>query len=253
MNPIQCVVICGTSVFAMGIEASLTERFDMAVVRLNPRLPGAAARITSLAPDAVIVERGQGDTELVLALLDREVPLVAVDAMQSVVTICTGRQIPASSVGDLVQVIEQVGRRGGYVAQPFRRAELISHPMARLRRADQRDEGQGKYLSPAPSIILDCERHELVIEGRNVYLNPNEFKVLELLMDHPGTTLSYDAILARVWGPERIGEPHTVRRHVYLLRKKIEPHPGSPRYILSDWGEGYYFQVPDENEDEDVE
>lgn len=143
-----------------------------------------------------------------------------------------------------------------YVTKPFHRSELISRLMACLRRAGQRDDranrvrtrkgfADGKYLSPAPSIILDCDRRELMVENRSVYLSPNEFKVLELLMRHPGRTLSRDAILTQVWGPERIGELGTVKQYIHQLRKKIEPDPDSPRYILSDWGEGYYFQIPD--------
>jgi DNA-binding response OmpR family regulator len=90
--------------------------------------------------------------------------------------------------------------------------------------------------------MLDCGRHELEIEGRKVYLTPNEFKVLRVLMRHPGRVMSVDAILAQVWGPEYVGEPDLVKQYIYRLRQKIEPDPDSPRYIHTIRGEGYYFE-----------
>jgi hypothetical protein len=108
LNPIRCVVICGTSVFAMAIEASLTERPDLAVVRLNPHLPDAAARITFLAPAAVIIERDGGSGDLALALLGRGFPLIELNLAQDTVTVLTGRQTPISQMSELAQVIEHI-------------------------------------------------------------------------------------------------------------------------------------------------
>jgi DNA-binding response OmpR family regulator len=55
--------------------------------------------------------------------------------------------------------------------------------------------------------------------------------------------LSRNAILAQVWGPERVGEPDLVKQYIYRLRQKIEPDPGSPQFIHSVRGEGYYFDA----------
>ena len=72
----RCVVIWGTSVFLMSIEAGLAKLPGMEVVRLNPRLPNAEARILALSPDVVIVGHNGGSEGLVLALLDRGFPLI---------------------------------------------------------------------------------------------------------------------------------------------------------------------------------
>ena len=62
---------------------------------------------------------------------------------------------------------------------------------------------------------------------------------------HVGKVLSRNAILAQVWGPERVGEPDLVKQYIYRLRQKIEPDPNSPQFIHSVRGEGYYFDVDD--------
>lgn len=132
-----------------------------------------------------------------------------------------------------------------YVVKPFDRSELVSRLLASLRRASERAEEGAEVLFPAASIMLDCGRHELVIDNRTVYLTPKEFEVLRLLIRHAGKVLSTDAILAQVWGPERVGEPDLVKQYVYRLRQKIEPDPRRPRYLHTVRGGGYYFDAED--------
>jgi DNA-binding response OmpR family regulator len=76
-----------------------------------------------------------------------------------------------------------------------------------------------------------------------VYLGPKEFDVIRLMIRHSGKVLSRNAILAQVWGPERVGEPDLVKQYIYRLRQKIEPDPASPQFIHSVRGEGYYFDA----------
>lgn len=132
-----------------------------------------------------------------------------------------------------------------YLIKPFNRSELISRLNARLRRSGDRANNDIEYISPAASVILNCSRHELVIGERSIYLGPKEFEVMRHLIRHTGSVLSRDAILAQVWGPERVGEPDLVKQYIYRLRQKIEPDPDSPRYLHSVRGEGYYFDVSD--------
>lgn len=132
-----------------------------------------------------------------------------------------------------------------YLTKPFDRSELISRLNARLRRSSDRANNDIEYISPAASVILNCSRHELVIGDRSIYLGPKEFEVMRHLIRHTGKVLSRDAILAQVWGPERVGEPDLVKQYIYRLRRKIEPDPDSPRYLHSVRGEGYYFDVGD--------
>jgi len=132
-----------------------------------------------------------------------------------------------------------------YVVKPFERSELLSRLGVCLRRAGERTDEGGDYLFPAESVVLDCDRHELVIGNRTVYLTPKEFEVLRLLIRHAGKVLSTDAILTRVWGPDWIGEPDLVKQYVYRLRRKIESDPGTPRFLHTVRGGGYYFDTDD--------
>lgn len=132
-----------------------------------------------------------------------------------------------------------------YVVKPFDRAELLSRIRACLRRTVDQDNGRADIMFPAASITLDCDRHELMINDQTVYLTPKEFEVMRALVRHAGKVLSPNAILTRVWGPERIGDPDLVKQYIYQLRQKIEPSPESPRYIHTVRGEGYYFDTED--------
>ncbi len=130
-----------------------------------------------------------------------------------------------------------------YLVKPFDRSELMGRLMACLRRAKERTDEASDLIFATDSIMLDCGRHELMIGNRAVYLTPKEFDVLRLLIHHVGKVLNTNAILARVWGAERVGEPDLVKQCIYRLRQKIEPDPKSPRYLHTVWGEGYYFDT----------
>lgn len=131
-----------------------------------------------------------------------------------------------------------------YITKPFDRSELISRIYARLRAGTGGEAGTKAFVSPDASIILDTDRHEITIDGRHVYLPPKEFKVLQLLLRHPGQVVPVDTILAHVWGTERVGEPDLVKQYIYRIRKRIEAGSGSRRYVHSVRGGGYYFDVP---------
>jgi two-component system response regulator VicR len=130
-----------------------------------------------------------------------------------------------------------------YLVKPFDHSELIVRLIACLRRAGKRIDERDDFLIPPAAIRLDCSRHEMVIGSRTVYLTPNEFEVLRLLIRHAGQVLSTDDILAQVWGPAWIGEPALVKQYICRLRRKIEPNPKSPRYIHTARGKGYYFEA----------
>jgi len=132
-----------------------------------------------------------------------------------------------------------------YVTKPFERSELISRLNANLRRVSKRADSGAKFLSPSPAVLLDCDRHELIIGEKRIYLAPKEFQVTELLIRHAGRVLSRDAILTQVWGPERIGEPDLVKQCIYRLRQKVEANPQEPVYLHSVRGRGYYFEAAD--------
>jgi len=124
-----------------------------------------------------------------------------------------------------------------YVTKPFSVQELLARVRAQLRR-----HGGGPPVLEFPGLVIDCDRR-LVTEGssREVRLTPTEFAILELLALSAGRPVSIGQIVARVWKGAPATTPDTVRVHVGTLRKKLEPDPSNPRYIVTEPWVGYRF------------
>jgi two-component system KDP operon response regulator KdpE len=125
-----------------------------------------------------------------------------------------------------------------YVTKPFSLAELLARVRAHLRRSG----GEGPALA-FPGLTIDVERRLVRRDGQEVKLTPTEFSILVLLASRAGKPVTIREILRRVWRGAVV-EPDTVRVHVGSLRRKIEPDPGSPRYIGTEPWIGYRF-LPD--------
>jgi two-component system KDP operon response regulator KdpE len=126
-----------------------------------------------------------------------------------------------------------------YVTKPFGAEELLARIRAALRRAE----------SPAPAseplvrgdLVIDQERFRVLRDGLELRLTPKEFELLVFLAQHPGRVLTHRTILKAVWGPYLVDQPEHLRVLVGSLRKKIEPNPSTPKYILTEPWVGYRF------------
>jgi len=132
-----------------------------------------------------------------------------------------------------------------YVTKPFNEKELISRLVASLRRAANKGESPDILVFTQGAFVLDRSRRHAVVGGEIVHLTPTEFEVLDYLVRHASKVLSRDAILARVWGPEYLGETELVKQFIYRLRQKIETDPRKPRFIHTVPSTGYFFEVED--------
>jgi two-component system alkaline phosphatase synthesis response regulator PhoP len=127
-----------------------------------------------------------------------------------------------------------------YLVKPFEMAELLARVEARLRRA-----GAGR--GPAPSryrfgeVEADFRRAEVHRGGQEVDVSAKELQLLRYFIEHQGATLSRQELLDRVWGYHAMPSTRTVDVHVANLRRKLEPDPREPRYILTVHGLGYKF------------
>jgi two-component system KDP operon response regulator KdpE len=86
----------------------------------------------------------------------------------------------------------------------------------------------------------------ITVEGKDVRLTPKEFELLRFLVSNPDVALPHERILQVVWGLDYGSEVEYLRVFVKQLRKKLEPRPGSPRYILTDHWLGYRFRLSGE-------
>ena len=129
-----------------------------------------------------------------------------------------------------------------YVTKPFSPRELASRIRAVLRRV----ESAGAIKRTAPLVIddyltIDFPRYDVIVGGKRVSLRPTEYRLLYHLVQNAGWIIPHDQLLSKVWGPEYRDENQLLRLYITYLRKKIEPDPSRPRYILTERGVGYRF------------
>jgi len=133
-----------------------------------------------------------------------------------------------------------------YVTKPFGPEELLARIRVALRRIFSTDEAPSGRLERG-DLIIDYDRHRVVRGDEEIRLTPKEFDLLELLARNAGRVLTHRAILKAIWGPNSVNQPEHLWVLVAQLRKKLEPDPAHPRYLLSEPWVGYRFAAePDE-------
>jgi two-component system, OmpR family, KDP operon response regulator KdpE len=146
-----------------------------------------------------------------------------------------------SAVGEEKEKIEALDAGADdYVTKPFSGDELLARLRAALRRA-----------APSPDPIvevgelrIDLEKRAVTMAGEPVSLTPIEYDLLRLLAENQGKLLTHPMILRAIWGPAFQEESNYLHVHVSHLRRKIEPDPARPRYILNQAGVGYRLVEP---------
>lgn len=130
-----------------------------------------------------------------------------------------------------------------YVTKPFNILELKARIRVLLRRASgSRRQQKESSLLECRGFTLDMSQRVALREGRVVDLTAKEYELLEVLMKNPRHVFSREKLMDRVWGYTYAGDYRTVDVHIRRLREKLEPDPAQPKYILTKWGVGYYFQ-----------
>jgi two-component system, OmpR family, KDP operon response regulator KdpE len=127
-----------------------------------------------------------------------------------------------------------------YVKKPFGIDELLARLRAALRRAGPSTEP----VLEIGELVVDLEKHAVTVAGRPVSLTPHEFELLRVLAQNEGKLLTHPTILREVWGPAYDRESHYLHVYVSQLRRKIEPDPARPRYLLTEPGAGYRLVAP---------
>lgn len=128
-----------------------------------------------------------------------------------------------------------------YVTKPFGARELVSRVKAVLRRTQSASRPEEAILEIDDRLSIDFNRRQVIVEGEQIELRPTEFRLLYHLVENAGWVVPHETLLAKVWGYEYREEVHYLRLYVTYLRKKIEPDPSNPRYILTERGVGYRF------------
>ena len=130
-----------------------------------------------------------------------------------------------------------------YVTKPFVPMELLARVNSHLRRYQRflkmlNNDKQNDNIYVQGGLELNADTKEVSVDGKSVRLTPIEFKILHLLIKHPGHVFSSDEIYENVWNEEAINT-ETVMVHVRNIREKIELDPKNPHYLKVVWGVGY--------------
>lgn len=126
-----------------------------------------------------------------------------------------------------------------YLAKPFSPRELEVRVEALLRRGNQTEPRVDSDRIEVGELVIDRRRHEVLRGGQKVDLTPLEFQILDLLASEPGRAWSRNALLDQVWSTDYEGYQRNIDPHINRLRKKVEPDPKNPHYVLTVRGVGY--------------
>lgn len=127
-----------------------------------------------------------------------------------------------------------------YVTKPFGADELLARVRAALRRSLGREAARYGRLTRG-DLTIDFDRRRVLCGQVEIRLTPREFELLTLLVTHAGRVLTHRTILKAIWGTHGVEQPEHLRVLIGQLRKKIEPDPTHPRYLLTEPWVGYRF------------
>ena len=131
-----------------------------------------------------------------------------------------------------------------YLTKPFSMGELVARIHVALRHVASQAGGSGARFQTG-DLAIDFERRQVTVEGAEVHLTPTEYEVLKYLAINSGKVITHRTLLRAVWGPNYEDETHYLRVFIGQLRRKIEPDPARPRYLVTDSGVGYRLRASD--------
>jgi two-component system KDP operon response regulator KdpE len=131
-----------------------------------------------------------------------------------------------------------------YITKPFGPNELLARIRVALRRVSPEEREETGRLR-AGDLTIDYDRRRVLRNDMEIRLTPKEFELLSLLAHNHDRVLTHRAILKDIWGPNAVEQPEHLWTLVAQLRKKIEPDPTNPRYLVSEPWVGYRFATGD--------
>jgi len=186
----------------------------------------AASAAADQAPDLVVLDLGLPDLEGVEVCRrirkQSKMPIVVLSARAG-----EADKVAALDIG-----------ADDYVTKPFSAEELLARIRVALRRVSEAEAPDVERVEVG-DLTIDYGRHRVVRGDDEIRLTPKEFELLALLARNADRVLTHRAILKAIWGPNAVDQPEHLWVLVAQLRKKIEPDPGNPRYLLSEPWVGY--------------
>ena len=188
---------------------------------------GALEAVERIEPDLVVLDLGLPDIDGV------EVCRLLRDGRSTPIIVLSARGAETDKVAALDAGADD------YVTKPFGTEELLARVRVALRRTEMAPATSGPLVRG--DLTIDRDRRRVTRGDSEIRLTPKEFELLVFLAQHPGRVLTHRAILKAIWGPHAVDQPEHLRVLVGSLRKKIEPDPSRPAYIVTEPWVGYRF------------
>ena len=132
-----------------------------------------------------------------------------------------------------------------YVAKPFAVGELLARIRAALRRSSAMVGDTPGALFQFGHVEVDLDKRIVKVDGKDVHLTPNEYKLLQVLIKYCGKVITQRQLLNEVWGPNSTEQAQYLRVYIAQLRRKLELDPTRPKYLQTEPGVGYRLVTGD--------
>jgi two-component system KDP operon response regulator KdpE len=127
-----------------------------------------------------------------------------------------------------------------YLTKPFSTGELMARMRVALRRVTSKPDDP---ILQVENLKMDVSRRLVSVDENQISLTPIEYEILRLLLQNAGKVITHRQLLRQVWGTAYESEMHILRVNISNLRRKIEPDPSRPRYLLTEPGVGYRLRA----------
>ena len=215
------------------------ERQILRALEMKLRGAGYAVDTAATARDALAQAAMRPPEAVILDLLLPDGS--GTDVCRELRTWSTAPILVLSAVGEEKEKIAALDAGADdYVTKPFSGDELL----ARLRAALRRTGSSAEPVLEIGDLRIDRDKRSVAVSGEPISLTPTEYDLLRLLAENEGKLLTHPAILRAIWGPAYREESNYLHVYVSHLRRKIEPDPARPRYILNQPGVGYRLVSP---------
>lgn len=181
------------------------------------------------------------EKEFQLILLDLGLP--DLDGMQVIEKVRAASNLPILVISARDQDHEKADAldlgADDYLTKPFSTTELLARIRTALRHAQNENKTQAALVKSVQGLTIDLDSHRVFVNEKEIHLTPLEFSLLACLFEQIGKVYTTQAILQKVYGAQYGSDTRALRTLMASLRRKIEPQPAKPRYILTEIGVGY--------------
>ena len=210
---------------------------------------------TTLTAHGYMVTDARSGEEALIRIREAKPELILLDMnMPGMGGLEACRQIRATSDAAIIMLTVRAGEQDkvealdagadDYVVKPFHTRELLARIRAALRRLPV-SPGAASQVILLDGIEINLSTRRVSLNGQSVRLTPKEFDLLQYLLSNPNVPIPHTKLLQAVWGPDYGDQVEYLRVFVNQLRKKIEPEPAKPRFILTEPWVGYRFRLPE--------